>query len=226
MSTASALHEGLLEIAGNAVRQMEPWPVVAPRTTEMLQQIIEYARTNAMRVLVLGTGSSFESTFSLEREQVVAVMMYGFSTMETLSPFTARIGAGVSAEAIFPSNISVPRRTLGGLLADAVSPHSFAAREVILSRIRALEFVTSSGELLLLRGIGDGNGSQPSLAPLVLGSGGRLGVIVAAHLRLPVGSDLVDSTLPDVRSASPNRDAAMLRADLSRIFDRDGVFSW
>ncbi|MBI5059076.1 FAD-binding oxidoreductase [candidate division KSB1 bacterium] len=217
----------LAELAGAALRQTEPWPVVAPRTVELLSDIVRYARDERLRILVLGTGSSFESTFALERENVLAVMMYGFAATELLSAHELRVGAGVSADLLGSDGGVAPRRTMGGLLSDSASPASFAVREALGGRLRAIELMNSRGELVVLRGIGQGNGSQPALAPLVMGAGGRLGIVVA--VRLATGTMDVAASPAEQRHSrtmAPNRDAAVLRADLCPLFDPDGVFAW
>jgi FAD/FMN-containing dehydrogenase len=226
MNTVDAAATQLADIAGSALRQIEPWPVVAPRTVELLSEVVRYARAERKRVLVLGTGSSFNATFSLDRRDVLAIMMYGFSAEELLSAHELRIGAGVSADRVSADGVILPRRTVGGLLSDPISPASFAAREALGGRLRAIELLNSRGELLLLRGVGYGNGSQPALAPLVQGAGGRLGIIVAVRLSTATGVAGADPAQRQPRTMSSNRDAVLMRNDLLPLFDPDGTFSW
>jgi hypothetical protein len=87
--------------------------------------------------------------------------------------------------------------------------------------------MNSRGEILLLHGIGQGNGSQPALAPLVAGSGGRLGIVVGVRVSTFAGvGHVLGSDTRQPRTMSTGRDAAVLRSDLISMFDPDGVFAW
>ena len=77
----------LPDVAGDALLQEAPYPVIAPRSIEILTMIVQYARIEGLKVMVLGTGSSFADNFRLASANVIAAIS-GHRTLREVERYT------------------------------------------------------------------------------------------------------------------------------------------
>lgn len=215
----------LRDIAGGSLIQETPYPVVAPRSTETLALVLQYARIENLRVLPLGTGSSFDSDFQLPTTQIIAVLSGGLSGIEKLSPTGFRVLSGTPVMRLFRSNATHERRTIGGLIAGAAGVRE-DVEKAIWSNMLKLEMMNGDGELLQFAGPSRASAHDPGLASLLFGSQGRMGVIVSIDLRGPLPLELPEGDARQVGAALSPHEAVTRRAELARVLDPNSLFAW
>ncbi len=215
----------LRDIAGESLIQETPYPVVAPRSTETLALVLQYARVENLRVLPLGTGSSFDSDFELPNSKIIAVLSGGFSGIEKLTPTGFRILSGTPLTRLFRVGTVHEHKTLGGLIAGAAGVRE-DSEKAIWSHLLKLEVMNGDGELLQFAGSNRAAAHDPGLASLLFGSQGRMGIIVSADLRGPLPLETPETdTRPVGAVLSPNESVAK-RMELARVLDPNGLFAW
>jgi FAD/FMN-containing dehydrogenase len=216
----------LQDVAGDSLIQESPYPVIAPRTTESLSLIVQYARIEDRKLLVLGPGSSFAEDFNLSSKQVIAVMMYRLSGVEQTSSFAMRILSGTPVDRVCYGMKSAARRTIGGAIGDSVPGQNDVAG-AIYGRLLTVEVIDANGKLLRLSGPGHVHRGDPGLAHSMFGSRGRLGIITAVEVAgsLPLVLADLNPDNPRVPSIAAH-ESPVRRPDISRVLDSDGLFAW
>lgn len=223
-----ALDHPLYEIAGRNLVQLEPYPVVVPRSVDVIRRVVEYARQQRLKILPLGTGSAFSAGFSLARSDVIAVLMAEYSGWEETGLGTVRVRAGTRVRELFGELGAHSRRTLGGLLSDSIHEQSAHDREVMLPFLRSLELISGSGEQQTYNFGTWGDHRDPGLAHLVCGGNGRMGIITAVEMRVVGTFPLVlgEQATGLKHSLTGQREACLSRAELISVFDRLATFQW
>jgi FAD/FMN-containing dehydrogenase len=219
------LAESLRDVAGEALIQETPYPVVAPRSVDALAALLKFARRENLHVLPLGSGSSFDSSFQLTRPNVMAVLTGGLCSIEKFSPWGFRVLSGTPVSRLFRGGIVHERKTLGGLIAGSAGIHGEVER-TLWSQLSRIEVMNGEGELLQLAGPNRASAGDPGLASVLFGSQGRIGMIISADVRGPLPLDVALEEPRTVGAVlSPNA-AVASRNELARILDPSSVFAW
>jgi FAD/FMN-containing dehydrogenase len=187
---------------------------------------VQYARIEGLKVMVLGTGSSFADNFRLASANVIAIMTYRLSGLQQISPFVTRILSGTLLARLFTGDILTERKTLGGLIAGC-QPGRDAAAGVVVSRLLAVEMINAEAKVVRLAASNTAHSGDPGLANALFGSQGRAGIITAVEVTRSLPWNLqadsgADGFVPSVAS----HDAAVKRTDVIRLLDPDGLFAW
>jgi hypothetical protein len=217
----------LKDIVGDALIQVTPYPVVAPRKLEVVPRILSIARAESFRVMFLGNGTTFSSDFSLLRDNVIAVTTIVMSGIEKLTPFAVRVLAGTPVSHILKSEIDFGQRTVGGLIASSPSQTKMQIPRVLVTRMRALEVLTAKGEFRHFNFPSLAHPDDPGIANCFLGSKGRLAMIAAIHLVPPLpfydrDHDPRISTQHGMLETRP----ALAQEEVESLLDPEGVFKW
>ena len=216
----------LQDVAGDSLLQETPYPVVAPRTIETLMLVVQYARIEGLKVVVLGAGSSFADNFRLPHHRVLAVMTYRLGGIQQLSPYTIRILSGTSITRLFGSNAITPHRTIGGLIAGGRLDRDSVA-SLILSHLLTLEIINPEAKIVRLAGPGAASSDDPGLARAVFGSKGHFGVITAIEVARSLPREIKSEPGPEVFTpAASTYESPIKPTDICRLFDPDGLFAW
>ena len=216
----------LPDVAGDALLQEAPYPVIAPRSVETLTMIVQYARLEGLKVMVLGTGSSFADNFRLSSANVIAIMTYRLNGLQHVSPFVTRILSGTPLARLFTGDIMTERKTLGGLIAGC-QPGRDAAAGVVASRLLAVEMINAEAQSVRLAASNTAHSGDPGLANALFGSQGRAGIITAVEVSRSLPWNLQTESATDGLVPSPaSHDAVIKRTDVIRFMDPDGLFAW
>ena len=215
----------LRDIAGEHLIQEAPYPVVAPLSLEMLAQILQHARSESLRILPLGMGSSFDQDFKLSYANVIAVMSGGLSGIQRVSAAAFRIAGGTPLSRLLRSDIVHEHKTVGGLIAGASGIHD-PVEKALWSRLTAIEVMNSEGKLLRFAGACSSSAEDPGMAQLFFGSQGRLGMITAVELRGPLPLDVEIFESRTGGATLSTFEPALKRTELMRLMDPDGLFAW
>lgn len=216
----------LRDVAGDTLLQESPYPVVAPRTVEMLALVVQYARIEGKKVMVLGTGSSFAEDFDPVSSEVIAIMTYRLSGVQKLSPFVTRILSGTPVSRVFSGQSLPERKTIGGLIASNL-PSSDQAIGALYSRLLTIEMVNADADVIRLAGPNTVHAADPGLANALFGSQGRLGIIAAVEVCRPDMLELSSGNgVTPLGPAIASHESAIRRSDITRTFDPDGLFAW
>ncbi len=227
MKSIHELIETLREVAGPALLQEEPYVVVAPKTTEQGTACIQAARDHSCHVMILGSGSSFPPDFALLRDNVIALLTVRLTGIQSVSPFVNRVLCGTPVEAILNSEESPPRRTLGGLIADARSGLRDPALRAIWAQTVSLEIFGADHGLQTLPAAASATNRDGASAELLIGSRGRLGWIAALHLKATLPIHVESFSQSGSYSTSFNSTETALRGgDLRALFDAHSLFQW
>ena len=215
----------LRDIAGETLIQDHPYPVVAPRSLETLALVVRYAKTEGLRVLPLGTGSSFDSDFKLLNSKIVAVLSAGLTGIQKLSPTGFRVLSGTPLSRLFRGDVSGERKTIGGLIAGFANAQDEFIK-ALRPRVLVVEMMNGDGKLLRLKGPGAAGADDPGLAQAIFGSQGKMGMITAVELSGPFPLEVpMDGPRQIGAVLSPN-EAVVSRAEIARFFDPDSLFAW
>ncbi len=227
MSELSVIHERLSEIEGISVLQLEPYAVVSPTSIEATAGVLRMGLASDCRILPLGTGSSFSDEYSLGTRNVIAVLMSGLTGIEQHSAFSVKVMAGTPVSALINKSSS-ERVTIGGLLSDGFSPESFQMRTSLSGMLRSIDVLCCDGVVRTFfaeAGV-SANRSYPAFA--VLGSAGRIGIILSAVFRTPVPIQL-DGSIHESRqerSLGGHREMCLSRSEIAKLFDPVTLFQW
>ncbi|NQW16605.1 MAG: FAD-binding oxidoreductase [Chloroflexi bacterium] len=174
-----------------------PDAVLRPETEDQIEQILEWASTNAITVYPFGGGSSVVSGFEPDTadERVISLDMERFDKVLEIDTQSraARIQAGIYGPALerelkkhgltmrhFPQSFEFS--TLGGWIATRSGGHYATNHTHIDDFVESVRMLTPSGPWESRRLPGSGAGPSPDR--LVLGSEGIFGVITEAWVRL------------------------------------------
>ena len=174
-----------------------PDAVLRPESEEQIEQILEWASANEVKVYPFGGGSSVVSGFEpdLDDELVISLDMERFDRVLEVDTQTraARIQAGIYGPALerelkkhgltmrhFPQSFEFS--TLGGWIATRSGGHYATNHTHIDDFVESARMLTPSGPWESRRLPGSGAGPSPDR--MVLGSEGIFGVITEAWVRL------------------------------------------
>ncbi|MDD5087257.1 MAG: FAD-binding protein [bacterium] len=226
---ANALIQHLRDLGDGVLLQDEPYPVVAPQSIEQLQSCIAAARNEGSVVLPLGNGSSFPKDFSLLRERVLAVMTIRLQGTDYSSPFSVHVASGTPVSAVIADFAGGGRRTLGGLFADARMGTTDPLLRAVWSRTRAIDIITGDARLVTLAGPAR-CGAHDGTASWLIGSRGRLGVLVSVELVPPlpvhVMEDLSDEKVRGAAIGPVGESSVLSSGDIRSKLDPHGLFQW
>jgi FAD/FMN-containing dehydrogenase len=224
---AARVSDLLREVAGPSVIQESPYPVVAPRTIDIIPRLLGIARAENFRVMFLGTGSSFPADFTLLRDNVVAITTGELSGIQRLSPFTCRVLAGTPVTGISDGGQNSRSRTVGGVIASAPVPASDPVLRGLWSRVKRLEVLTAAGGVRLFCAPAMAYSDDPAIANCFVGSRGRLGLITAIEVMLPLPLLQAESAPEtDAQQASLAPDEIVKREVIEALLDPEGLFKW
>ena len=216
----------LPDVAGDSLVQEFPYPVVAPRSIETLTLVVQYARIEGLKVMVLGTGCSFADNFRLATSKVIAIMTYRLTGMQQVSPLVTRILCGTPLARLFTGDAMTERRTLGGLIAGC-QPGREAAAGVVASHLLAVDMINAEAKAVRLAASNTTHVGDPGLANSLFGSQGRAGIITAVEVSRSLPWNLqTESGMNGFMPSLASHDAAIKRTDVIRLLDPDGLFAW
>jgi hypothetical protein len=226
MTNDGDLIVALSGIAGTGLRQERRPIVVQPQNADEAAAIVRAARDHAHLVMPLGSGSSFPPDFSMLRDDVVVVQTVRMRTVQTVSPFSTRVEAGVPVSFVV-QGISGQHKTVGGLLNGG---HHFAEDQSILAAIwacaRNLEIVFTDGSLRQFPVIKSGIDSG-SFLRLIAGSRGRAALVTAIEIAppFPIRLENTGDDHQNVTNAGYGEPVITTR-DIQMLFDRSSLFQW
>lgn len=213
-----------------SVLQEDPHPVIAPLTVGGVASTVRLAYENKIKVIPIGTGSSFGADFLMRTPHVIAITTNRLKGTTSVSPFCTRVFAGTPPDQLFSSEIKTERRTIGSLIAAARASEDVSLLSLALSAVLKMQVVSGDGSLKEFSGFAAGDKSASNSASFFLGSGGRLGIIASLDFRAPI--PLV-KLMEDSRQKTAliegqklKKKEIMSRSDLESIMDPWGTFSW
>lgn len=230
----------LQEFPGERILQDKPRLVIAVETVAEVQQLLRLAGKHSFRVLVLGSGSSFQPDLPIPKD-TVALMM---SQLETPYEWdeenlTVTVGAGIKTITLCESLKSqgweyrfindIPRTTIGGILASAPNLNQASSLRTLLSFLLGIKVVHADSELVKWGGKMVKNVAGLDVGSLYLGSHGTLAVIVECTFRLvPFPSPLYDTTprgrIPQSEDLPPGNPTHEYLQQLYKHFDPQTIF--
>jgi glycolate oxidase len=230
----------LREHFGDKLIQERPRSVVMARDAEDVLRLILLARQQSLRILVLGTGSSFSTNVSIPMD-VVALMMSDFAkpmewdnkNLTLTAPASVRIAdlddqlQSVGWEHRFLGGTN--RVTLGGLIAGSHLGSSTVQNYNLRNFILGMKVAYSGGYMIQWGGKMVKDVAGLDLSSLILGSAGGIGVILEVIFRLvPFPSPLFDLEFAnhtqirgDLPAANPLDDYSM---SIFRALDPHRIF--
>jgi FAD/FMN-containing dehydrogenase len=219
---------------GAQLLQENPRIVIAVTKQEMIQDAIEIARKEHLKVLPLGTGSSFPANYSRLNENTIAVLMGtldgecggdAFSSWYWAGTRIRRVAANFPG--VFPENAQ--RVTLGGFVAGQPMASTDPTLHLLQAQVLSVEVLMATGEFELFAGEGTGTVYSLPSCHLLFGSRGNLGVIVRIRLRRHLGPDAATPQSAGSFGASliPSGNQTVLaRSQLQALVDPGGLFAW
>ena len=217
----------LEEAAAQHIVQREPYPIVAAPNTQVITRTIEAAQKMNQKVLVIGTGSSFGTEFTLLRDDLIAILTSSMTsvTAQNDSSTFAAAGARVSDLIGMPSEYS--GKTLGGLLARDAKGLDRAYQRSIWQKVALVEVIDGKGTQRVLAGPAKANSRSSAGADFLIGSRGRLCVITGVQFAQPHPFTITlpedGSTLLQLSSAGKS---PFSYEELSATLDPFSVFKW
>ncbi len=210
----ASLRGALVEAVGiNAV--LQGGSILAPAAPDGVADVLRIAEERRLQVRITsGSGDGVpvpEGGTVLSLARLVAVRVdvrNGVVRAEAGVTLTALASALAEAGMAVPGLVSAPgSEHLGGLIARG---------EVPRRSLTGIEAVLPGGDLVQFGGAVLKDVVGYDIASLLLGSSGRLGAIVAVHLRLvPAGAAVEVATAAGVRDV----------ADLTGVFDPEGILA-
>lgn len=228
MNGTNVLLSRLRDLGDGVLLQEQPYPVAAPQSIEQAMDCVAAARAEACVVMPLGSGSSFPKDFRLLRERLLAVMTVRLQGVRQTSPFALYVLSGTSVAAVVGNHTRVSRKTLGGLIAGARAGTDDFMLRLVWRRTRAVDVITGDGRLLTFAGPAR-CGVSDNLASWLIGSRGKLGLIVSVDLAPPLPlhvSESSEESIPGSLVGSVDGDSVLGSGDLRSRMDPHGLFQW
>lgn len=217
----------LEEAAAQHIVQRDPYPIVAAPNTPVIAKTIEAAQKTKQKILVIGTGSSFDAQFSLLREDIIAITTSGFSGCKVQNEFSVYAAAGTPVAEIALQADEYAGRTLGGLLAREAKGRERDFQKAIWQKVSLIEIIDGTGKQRVLPGPAKAYSRSSAGSDFLLGSRGRLCVITGVQLAHPVPFEVSlledSSTLLQLSSAGR---APLRHDDMSAVLDPHALFKW
>jgi len=228
MSGTNTLLTRLRDLGDGVLLQEQPYPVVAPYSLEQAIACISAAREEACVVMPLGSGSSFPKDFRLLRERLLAVMTIRLQGSCSISPFAIQVLSGTPVSTVVNNHAQEGRRTLGGLIAGARTGMNDSLLRSVWMRTRAMNVIAGEGRILTFSGPAR-CGSHDDAAGWLVGSRGRLGLIVSVELAPPLpvyANELIEEELRGSLTGSCEGDFVLSSGEIRSCLDSPGLFQW
>ena len=170
--------------AGTSLIQREPYPVIAPNRWELIAEIIRIALSRQQKVLVFGSGSSFDTQFALLRDNVIAITTSKLAGVTAQGNSSFAAGPGTLLPEIISNGDFYAGRTLGGFLASNLAGCERELRRILRQHLSAIEIIDGSGGMRRLPAPSQSTTAYSSGAEQIIGSNGRSGIITRIEFSL------------------------------------------
>ena len=218
---------------GNQLLQEQPRTVIAPASLQAVKDAVEMARHEHLKLLPLGTGSSFPSDFSRLHIRTLTLLLGTLKGECGGDTFSSWYWAGTrlsQLSADYPGffNSDSQRATLGGLIADGTVSSLDATRRLVERLMLSMEVFTAAGNIETFAGGGTGTVYQLPASSLFFGSQGRLGIILRVNLRriVPPRFDRPLPSEPEGTSITGGGNHALSWNQKQELLDPGGLFAW
>lgn len=219
---------------GDRLLQERPRIVIAPADSDDVKAVLEVARREHLKLLPLGTGSSFPVNYPRLHDNIIAVLMGALEGSCGGDVFSSWYWAGTKLRRLaaeYPGLFDgeKQRATLGGFIADqplsSLTPPLCAFRRLLLS----VEAMTASGDIEVFAGESSGTVQNLPTSHLLFGSRGNLGILLKVHLRRVMPSCSESSRISEkfgTSFVSYSTQPALPRSQLQGLLDPGGLFAW
>lgn len=219
---------------GDRLLQERPRIVIAPSNSDDVKAALEIARREHLKILPLGTGSSFPDNYTGLRDNIMAVLMGALEGSCGGDAFSSWYWAGTKLHRLaaeYPGLFEgeKQRATLGGFIADqplfSLALPLRALRRLLLS----IEVLTAGGDIEVFAGESTGTVQNLPSSHLLFGSRGNLGILLRVHLRrvMPsLGDGSRVSEKLNTSFVSYSTQPVLPRSQLRELLDPGGLFAW
>lgn len=218
---------------GNQLLQEQPRTVIAPASLQAVKDAVEMARHEHLKLLPLGTGSSFPSDFSRLHIRTLTLLLGTLKGECGGDTFSSWYWAGTrlsQLSADYPGffNGESQRTTLGGLIADGTLSSLDVTRRLVQRLMLSMEIFTAAGNIETFVGGGTGTVYQLPASSLFFGSQGRLGIILRVNLRriVPPKFNIPLSNESERIPMTGNSNHALSWNQKLELLDPGGLFAW